>query len=156
MIYALENFNDMIEELKPFLTAHYEEVAMYQDKIELDPDYDLYTAMQDAGVLKVFTMRFGGGPTEKGALIGYNIFFVKEHPHYKQDIFAVNDIVYVDPLHRHGGDTPAFFEWCERQLKEEFDVHVITYHMKTMKTFHALMESIEMDHAEHMYMKYIG
>lgn len=155
MIYALEEYSEVVEEIKPLLLAHHEEIVFYKDELELDPDYDLYKLGQETGILKVFTMRSGGGPKEKGTLVGYNIFFVHTHPHYKQDIFADNDMVYIDPAHRHTGDTIAFFEWCERQLKEN-NVHVITYHMNTLKTFSSLMNELDMDLAQHMYMKYIG
>lgn len=152
MIYQLEYFDDVIEELKPHLHKHYEEVAMYTDKIDLDPDYDMYGKMQNAGVLAIFTMR----ENDTYEIAGYNIFFVKEHVHYKNDIWAGNDIVYIAPEYRHEEDTIRFFEYCERQLKEEWNAHVVSYHMKTMKTFTTLMEYLGMDHAEHVYTKYIG
>jgi spermidine synthase len=88
-------------------------------------------------------------------LIGYNIFFLKEHPHYKDHVFATNDIVYIDPKYREELTSPEFFKWCEDQLKSS-GVSVITYHMKVMKSFQSLMKLLEMDHAEHVYTKYIG
>jgi hypothetical protein len=63
--------------------------------------------------------------------------------------------VYIAPEFRHTPDTIAFFDWCEDFLRDA-GAEVITYHMKTFKSFQALMEVKEMDHAEHIYMKYIG
>ena len=147
--FKKEKYHDLIEELKPYLHDHYKEVAMYQDKIPLDPNYEAYGLAQDNGVLHMFTMR------DEGELIGYNIFFVQSHPHYNSTYWAMNDIVYIAPDQRHNLASLEFFQYCEEQLKE-FGADVITYHMKVMKTFQALMESLDMDHAEHMYTKYIG
>lgn len=148
MKYAKENFHDVIEELKPHLHEHYKEVAMYQDKIDLDPNYEAYGMAQTNGMLHIYTMR------EDDKLVGYNIFFVQSHPHYNSTVWAVNDIVYVAPEYRHTPDTLFFFAYCEVQLKAV--ASVITYHMKVMKTFQMLMNGLGMDHAEHMYSKYIG
>ncbi len=149
MKYQHEKYNDVIEELKPHLHEHYKEVAMYQDKIDFDPNYEAYEAAQENDMLYVYTMR------DDGELAGYNIFFVQAHPHYKSDIFAVNDIVYIAPNYRHKSDTVEFFQYCENELKE-LGVSVITYHMKVLKTFEMLMKGLGMDHAEHSYTKYIG
>ena len=150
MTFVLENYNHVIEELKPMLSDHYEEVAMYQDKIPLEPNYDDYKEMQKLKRLYLFTWREGS------ELVGYNIFLVGSHLHYKSNKFAWNDVVYVRPDYRHKGQTIEFFKFCEDFLKEEAGVSVITYHMKVSKMFKALMDLLEMDHAEHIYTKYIG
>lgn len=144
-----EKYQDVIEEMKPYLHDHYLEVAMYQDHIDLDPNYEAYEKAQDSGMLYMYTMR------DEGKLVGYNVFFVQTHPHYSMNFFAMNDIVYIEPSHRHDVATLEFFQYCEEDLKKD-GVHVISYHMKVMKTFEALMELLDMDHAEHMYTKYIG
>ena len=149
MKYQHEKYHDVIEELKPHLHEHYKEVAMYQDKIDFDPNYEAYGVAQDNGMLYIYTMR------DEDELVGYNIFFVQTHPHYSSNMFAVNDIVYIAPNYRHKVDTLGFFAYCENSLKE-LGVDVMTYHMKVLKTFEMLMKTLEMDHAEHMYTKYIG
>lgn len=149
MKYQHENYHDVIEELKPHLHEHYKEIAMYQDKIDLDPNYEAYCTAQDNNMLYVYTMR------DEDELVGYNIFFVQTHPHYNSNMFAVNDIVYITPNYRHSLDTFKFFNYCENDLKG-LGVDVITYHMKVLKSFEALMKALDMDHAEHMYTKYIG
>lgn len=149
MNYKLEDYHDVVEELTPLLVKHYEEVALYQDRIDLDPDYEAYSALQESGILKVYTMR------KDEELFGYNIFFVRTHPHYASTVWAANDVVYIDPAYRHTEHTPGFFQWCEDQLRVD-GAQVITYHMKVMKSFATLMNHLDMDHAEHIYTKYIG
>ena len=150
MIYfKQETLSEVREELEPLLPLHWEEVAMYQDKIELSPDWDAYYAMEQNGNLIVFTLR------DEEKLIGYNLFFLRTNPHYSDSLWAVNDIVYIEPSHRHDVTTPNFFDWCESQLRS-MGAEVITYHMKVLKSFQTLMDMLDMDHAEHLYMKYIG
>jgi hypothetical protein len=141
---------ELINEMDPLLREHYHEVAMYQDKIELNPCYDTYFVLEDQNSLRIFTWR-----DEEGMIIGYNVFFIKNHPHYQDTMYAVNDIIYVHPGHR-GMEVPPFLQWCEHQLWSYDQVDVVTYHMKENKPFHGLMEFLEYDHAEHTYTKYVG
>lgn len=141
-----EKFADVYVELQPLFEKHWEEVAAYQDKIALDPDYDRYLHLERAGMLRAYILR------NKGEVVGYWIFFVMPHPHYRQDLFAVNDVVYVDPAYRHGDTTPACFTHIEAELARE-GVAVLTYHMKTYRPFQAMMQGLGYDHLEHLYGK---
>jgi hypothetical protein len=150
MIFEEENVYDVREEIAPMLDKHYEEVAMYKDKIKLAVDWDKYETMEDQDSLRVYTLR-----NDEEKLVGYNVFFVHIHPHYMNDKYAVNDIVYIDPTYRHTENTIEFFNWCERMLEHE-GVSVMTYHMKEYIPFHTLMKALDFDHAEFIYTKYIG
>lgn len=149
MIFALEDYYDVIAEITPLAYAHHEEVDLYQGKVLMDPDFDTYGMLQDSGVLKIFTLR------NDNELIGYNIFYVQNHPHYKGTLWAGNDLVYIDPAFRNTGTTPSFFNYCEESLRD-MGAGVISYTMKVDKAFHSLMLLLEMDHAEQVYTKYIG
>lgn len=141
-----ENLSDCLDELKPMFALHYAEVAAYQDKIALDPDYDKYLQMEKMDLTRTFVLR------SDGRVIGYWVFFVTPHPHYKGDRFAVNDIVYVDPAYRVPELTPRCFGSVEASLKRE-GVSVITYHMKVYKPFENMLRSMGYDHLEHLYGK---
>ena len=147
--YTITPLQDFLDECEPMLADHYEEVAMYTDKIDLDPDYTRYEQAEEADLLRIFTLK------DDGKIVGYNIFFVGAGLHYSSTKYALNDIVYIDPDHRHQEHTVTFFKRCESWLKEE-GVQVISYHMKANKTFTGLMEFLEFDHAEHVYTKYVG
>lgn len=143
--YQEEKLADILEELKPLLQEHYKEIALYQDDIKLDPDYDLYLLMEEQGTLHVYTVR-------SDQLVGYCITFVREHPHYKSDLYAVNDIVYVHPDHRHTEVAPVMLQNLETIMQER-GVSVMTFHMKTYKTFEALMDFSGFDKVEYLYSK---
>ena len=146
IIIQREPLGDCIQEMAPMLVEHWKEVAMYQDEIPLDPDWDFYASVDDLGVLQTFTCR------DEGKLIGYFLFFCKSHPHYRNDNYAVNDIVYFHPDYRVAEVVPGAFRRVENILKAE-GFSVVTYHMKVHKPWHKLMEGLNYDHAEHLYSK---
>ena len=145
----IEKLNSCLEEMKPFLIKHYEEVAMYKEHIKLNPDYDTYFRLEESGDLVVVIAR------EEGKLVGYFLSFVMRHPHYKDHLFASNDIIYVDPDNRDFGIGPSMISFAEGCLKER-GVSVMVINMKTAKPFEGLCQSLGMDRAEYTYTKYIG
>ncbi len=147
--YTKEKFEDYIEEVKPLLEAHYKEIAKHKDKINLNPDYDKYQILDDIDMLHSIVVR------EDGKVIAYYISFVNIHPHYKDHIFAVNDIVYVDPKHRSKGVAVNMIRYAEEDLKS-LGVSVMTVHMKEDKAFESLCKFVGMERTEFLYSKYIG
>lgn len=147
--YDRQHLKEVKEEIAPMLDAHYEEVAMYQDHIELNPQWEMYENLELMDRLFIFTMR------DEGKLIGYSVFFLNPHMHYADHEFAMNDIVYIDPDRRGTEETVNFFKWCEKHMRD-CGTSVISYHMKVYKPFQTLMTILGYDHAEHMYTKYIG
>lgn len=148
MQFQEERLDDVLEELEPLLQEHYKEVAMYQDKIELNPDYDLYRLMERQGTLHILTAR-------DPDLQGYCVTFINKHPHYKDHKYAVNDIIYVSPEHRHTDVAYEMLKELERLMLLE-GVSVMTFHMKHYKSFQTLMSARHFDPAEYLYTKYIG
>lgn len=147
--FAVENFNDVIDEIKPLLEAHYHEVAWYQDKIPFDPDYDKYKALEEAGCLHIVTAR------QLGKLVGYFVSMVLPGVHYRQNLFAMNDILYVDPSYRGGTVAYRMFKYAFARLKER-GVDVVTIHMKTDAPFENLCKAVGMEKQEYLYSIYIG
>ena len=146
--YSFEKVDDILEEIEPLLEEHYQEVAMYQEHIAFNPNYDVYRVMEEMGSCLVYTARDGG------ALVGYVVTFLQNNPHYQDHIWAVNDIVYVCPEYRHTEVAPEMLQTLEAELKER-GVSVMTFHMKTFKPFETLMGALGFDKAEYMYSKYI-
>jgi len=147
--YAVETLDECLEELKPLLHKHYEEIAMYQDRIEFDPDYEAYYRLEEAGALHIVTVR------DDGEIVGYYVSFVHAHMHYKQDKFSVNDILFIDEAYRGSTVGYRLIKYVEKKLRE-IGVTVMTIHMKTEFPFERLCESLGMDKAEYLYTKYIG
>lgn len=109
--FAIETFDDLVEDIKVLLPAHWSELAAYPD-IPLAPDFAFYERAGDAGHIRFYTVRLGGG------LIGYVIMtLVAKHPHYMGQSFAIADICWVHPDHRTFGIGSALFDFIENDLK---------------------------------------
>lgn len=95
--FAVETFDQIIEDIKQTLEANYNELATYKD-IPLKPDYAFYKAGADAGLIRFFSARKGG------KLIGYGVFIVRDsHPHYGDQKWATSNLVWVHPSWRLSG-----------------------------------------------------
>ena len=143
-----ESFVDALEELGPLFKEHYKEVAVYQDKIDLSVDCERYRQLEDLGVLHTVIAR------EDNKIIGYFVSFVQPHIHYKEDVYAANDILYIAPEHRGTGIAKDMFEFAEDKLKK-MGVSVIVLHMKTHIPFEGLAASLGYDKVEYNYSKCI-
>lgn len=147
--YKREYLIDCLEEIKPILEDHYYEVAMYQDKIDLNPDYEKYTKLEELGMLHLVCARDGD------KLIGYFISVISPNMHYSDHLYAVNDILFLKSEYRNALVGQKMFQKAEELLKGE-GVSVIAIHMKTALPFDSLCKGMGYDYAERNYTKYIG
>lgn len=131
------------------LEAHWEEIALNKGKIALNPDWEAYEALESSGKLKIFTAR------NDDRLIGYFVVIVGVNLHYKDHVFAVNDILYLDKEHRKGRTGLKLIKFAEKCLKED-GVSVLSINTKVHKPFDSLMEYMGFNLIERVYSKYIG
>ena len=111
-----------VEEMKLLFPLHYEELCVTKD-FELNPDYDAYKRMCDAGMLRCITCRCDG------ELIGYIIFVVQPHLHYMSCKTAFEDIYFVKKEYRKGRIGIKLFQYAESVLKD-IGVNRIIMHTK--------------------------
>ncbi len=147
--YQQEFLDSVVEDAKHLLEEHWEEVALNKDKIKVNPDWDAYYALQDQGKLDIFTAR------DEGFLVGYFVVFVSSHIHYKDHLFAKNDLIYLAPSHRKGFVGVNLIKFAEKMLKED-GVSVMVINTKNHKPFHKLMLFLGFSPSETLYSKYIG
>jgi len=149
MEYQIEKLIDIVEEMMPLVEKHHEEVDDFRDKIVLNPDFDRYLELETQDMISLFTMR------DDGRLLGYSMFIVGSHGHYSGSLFAVNDIIYIDPEIRGEETTPTFFKKCEEWLTEE-GVDVIMYSMKSDRAAKGLMNHLGYKDFEINYRKVVS
>lgn len=147
--YQREDFYKVRQEVDDLFYNHWEEIALYKDKIKLNPDWSFYEAIYESGNLGIYTVR----KDEK--LIGYFIVVAKPHPHYKDNLFAVNDILYLSPEYRKGLVGYKLIKFVEEDLKK-MGISVLVVNTKVHKPFDALMERLGFNLIERVYSKYIG
>lgn len=148
--YYVEEYKEVIEELKPLVHQHSSEIDRYQEYFTLDPAYHLYEELDNNEQLLITTAR-----TEDGELVGYLVFFLDYHLHYQDILYAKNDLIFIKPEYRMKGIITGLFDYTEEILKAA-GVKVITFAMKTDHSFEYLAEKMGYDKAEIFYSKYIG
>lgn len=147
--YQEESFKDCFDDMLPLLVEHWEEVAIYKDKVRLEIDQERYQMMDDLGLLHIVTAR------DDGVLIGYYVSFLNRHLHYSKTLYALNDVLFLDIPYRKQGVAKEMFKYAEDRLKER-GVDVIVIHMKTDHPFKSLCTGLGFDKVEYNYSKYIG
>jgi len=109
--FTVETLADVREECGDLIAAHWREIAVWQD-IPLDPDWVAYENLERIGMLSIYTVR-----TENNKLVGYAVFIMRKHIHYKGHSWAANDIVFVDPDYRDGRVGRNLVKFWEQDLK---------------------------------------
>lgn len=136
---ATETYAQVIDEIKPLFNAHWCELALNQDAIELDPDYEYYELMDRADRMLVVTARDNDGP-----IVGYAVYFIDRHKHYRQHKWAVADIIWLHPDHRRGRVGDGLLAFVEQALK----VRGVSVMHTTSKTAHPALARL-LDHRGH-------
>lgn len=119
--FALETLEQVraagVEEL---LKRHFEEIAHYKD-IPLEPDWETYALLENAGKLRIFTVRV------RGELVGYCAYALMHNLHYKSSYQAKQDVLFVAPEHRNGRVGAHLILFAERHLRAETPPVQVTY-----------------------------
>lgn len=149
VVYQLEPLADVKEEMEPILYDHWQEIGLYKEHCKLKPDWERYYTVEKAGVLKIITAR------DDGVLVGYFVALVTPGLHYCDNVYAVNDVVYLKDSYRDSLVGLEMFKYAEEYFKT-LGVDVISIHMKTALPFDSLCEGLGYDYVERLYTKYIG
>lgn len=146
--YIVEDPATFIEELQYIIPAHYDELCVTKD-FPLAPDYEAYGRMYNAGMLKCITAR-----DDKG-LIGYAIFIVQPHLHYKSCKTAFEDIYFLRKEHRLGRTGIRLFQFAEEALRAD-GVDRIIMHTKIHLDNSRLFEYLGYKHTDKLYTKILS
>lgn len=130
MKFQRESFAEAYKDAASLVEQHYQEIARYKD-IPLNPDEKNYLAIEESGMLRVFTVRIDG------AMIGYAVYFIKNNMHYQDSKQALQDVLFIQKDKR--GQGREFIAWCDEQLKSE-GVDVVYHHVKAKHNFGPMLE----------------
>jgi GNAT superfamily N-acetyltransferase len=119
-------------ECQSLIEMHWDEIALNQEKIKLNPDWEAYHNLEVQDKLKIFTAR------EDGLLVGYFVVIVATNIHYKDHLFASNDIIYLHPDYRKGMTGVKLIKFAEKCLSED-GVSVMTINTKIHKPFDLIL-----------------
>lgn len=82
------------EHVEGLLQEHYDEVAKNKDLMVLDPDWDKYFVLEEAGKL-ITVLAFEGS-----TCVGYCVSLLDTHLHYKGLLHSLNDVIFLHRDHR--------------------------------------------------------
>lgn len=107
----LETLADALTEMRELFPRHWEEIAIFKDKMPLAPQYERYWERESLGEFVLPTLRLDG------KIIGYWPTFVAPGLHYGSTLTATTDILYVCPEHRGDGSGKLMFDVLKTELK---------------------------------------
>jgi len=143
-----EKLSEIIEEIKPLLHAHWQEIGIFdKEKHPLDPDWDLYFKAEAAGIHFFFTVR------QDGKLIGYysSILFPK-HFHYRSIFASDCDLFFLAPEFRSGLIGLRMLREVENVLKRK-GVNMITHTVKISFPLEPIMKRLGFEPMDIKYFK---
>jgi hypothetical protein len=103
--FKWERFSRIHRELLPIFKRHWREIAIDQETVPLDPDWDYYFAVDERQLLHILTAR-----ASNGKLAGYIFNVVGSHNHYKSTRFANTEMFYLHPYFRKGWQPVRMFK----------------------------------------------
>ena len=143
-----ETYWDAIPGIKGLIEAHWREVAHYQDEVKLDPDWSKYAALDSQNRVVVLTAR------QDGVMVGYSMFFLHHHIHYRDCLVASNDVLYLRPEVR--GVVGAKLIMRSESVLRALGVHRITWHIKPEHDWSGMMKRLGYDTEEIIVGKLLG
>ena len=147
--YQQEFLSQVQSDAEYLIKLHWSEIALNQDKIKLNPDWDAYYDLENQGKLKIFTAR------DEGNLVGYFVVILGNNIHYKDHLFASNDIIYLRKDYRKGFAGIRLIKFAEECLKSD-GVSVLLINTKSHKPFDKVLERLKFKPIERVFSKFIG
>ena len=144
MKFALENLAKVRREIEPLLEQHWKEIALNKDKIALNPDWRAYADLDSINALRIYTVR----KDEK--LMGYFVVIVSRSLHYRDHLFANNDVIFLTKGARKGLTGVKLIKFAIESLSEEgiTKLHINT---KAHQPFDAILERLGFEEIERVH-----
>jgi GNAT superfamily N-acetyltransferase len=143
---AEEKLDLIRDEVGGLIEAHWREIALHQDKVPLDPDWELYEVLDTMGRLVIFTARVGG------ELVGYSAFILAQALHYKTLQVAESDVFFLREDCRKGLAGARLFRYAEDRLREH-GVGNIVYRVKVSRAVSPLLNRMGYQEIERVHSK---
>lgn len=128
---------------------HWKEIAINKQQIKLNPDWATYEALEKSGQLSIFTARINK------KLVGYFVTISTPNPHYRDHVFAANDVLYLCKTARRGWTGIKLIKFAEQCLKSD-GVSVMSVNTKVHRPFDSILKRCGFEQAERVYLKLLG
>jgi len=149
MTFAVESLTENLELLKPIFPLHWKELALNQDHVPLDPQYDIYLTRDARGEVMFVAGR------EAGEIMAYFVGFVAPGLHYKTCLTLTMDIFWVKPEYRGKSAGIRLFKTVEAEARRR-GVQRMFMGSKLHKDAGWLFEKLDYTPVETYYSKFLG
>lgn len=147
--WCLESLTERLPEMKPLFPEHWKELALDQEQVPLDPQYEIYLERDKRGEVMFLAGRCNG------ALIGYFVGFVAPGLHYRTCLTLTMDIFWVHPEYRGQSAGLKLFKAVEREAVRR-GVQRMFVGSKCHKDASWLFEHLGYREVERYYSKFLG
>jgi len=148
LIYEDVDALQFLPEFEKLFPLHYEELCVTKE-FPLEPDLDAYRALANAKMLRCITCR------ADGELIGYIVFTISRHMHYRTCITAFEDLYFVRKDYRKGRVGIKLFQYAEKVLRQ-FGINRIVMHTKVHLDNSRLFEYLGYKWTDKVFTKILG
>ena len=112
LVFKWERFGHIAQEILPLWKRHWKEIALHQERVPLDPDFERYYTYDLNNVLHILTVR------DKGTLVGYVFLLVMPgHLHYCSTPWSVSDLFWLHPSYRFGWTGIKMLKEAEKGMR---------------------------------------
>ncbi len=146
IVFAQEPFALIVAGLKTLTVRHWEEIAHNKELIKLDPDWEKYQNLGDMGIAHFTSAR------KNNELVGYQIYFVMPHMHYKSSLTAISDVLFLAPEVRKGRTGIKLIQFAEKNLKA-IGVQRVLQNVKLSNDWGTILEVLGYKPFERIYAK---
>jgi len=129
---VIRDVDSIKEPIQLLIKRHYAELTLDKDVMKLAPDWDRYNELNSLGKLSIVAAYDGD------KMVGYSVFFLNEHIHYKNNIIANNDVLFLAPEYRLGMTGIKLIKYSEMIL-QQLGVSKVIWHVKMAKDFRKLL-----------------
>lgn len=146
LTYQRESLASTWHEGLDLIRANHAETGLPDERF--DPDDARYFNLEAMNLMKLFTARYGD------ELVGYAVFLVAPHLHYKGVFWAMQDVLYVKPDHR-GVGAVRFMEWQDEELARE-GVERILRDVAERHDYHRTLERLGYEKVQTGYLRKVN
>lgn len=107
----IEDFEASLSQLKPLFALHHAELALFQARMPLAPQYGEYVMRERTGTLLLATVRVDGN------IAAYYTVQLAPGFHYCNTMTAHMDLCYIAQQYRNRGLALPLFRCVEKELK---------------------------------------
>ena len=132
------------KDVQNLFKKHAEESSEHLDKIPLNPNYKQYFKLETLNRAEVHTIR------DAGKLIGYSMWILGRHIHYKQSVTATSTLIYILPEYRKGLNAFTFIKWSIDKIKERKPQRILMS-VKPSNDYGKLLERLGAGYFEKIY-----